>query len=481
MNNKCFQIEGILQELAMYLFRNHVFIAAICLSSISAISHAETYYVASTTGGAAWPQCTNISTPCNGRTAVENAVAGDIVYFRGGTYDPAANPVASWTNASNTLKYEHLPWNPANSGTSTNPITFMAYPGETPIFLDNIYGGTIGVVGRDWIIWDGFTGTIVDSPNNVIAYAYFQDATNCTIRNSNFSGVLKNTHQNAALIFLLNNRNILIENNRLHDMNDDGVAGGEEAVNAAAILSFNTTGMIVKNNDIYNNYLGIWDKDTEANNVYYQNHIYGGSTTTTRCQVGIQIREALQEFGAASNQQAYNNVIRNCRIGIWSSYDNTSIASPKYYNNVIIYSGTGADAGIDLSVGTTSAEVYNNIIDGYSVPFRFYAPASTRVSYANQNSFFNSSSMSWRLGFSSPSYTSLSAWTTATTFDANSITTNPMFVNASGTVPVDFKLATGSPAIGTGRNGVDMGAYPLSTSPSIGSSLVRPKAPLLHP
>jgi hypothetical protein len=449
-------------------------------------AHAETYYV-SPTGSAAWAQCAagtgGTATPCNGRTAVENAVAGDLVYFRAGTYNPAANPVASWSSASNSLKYEHLPWNPSNSGTSTNPITFKAYPGETPVFQDNIYGGTIGVVGRSWIIWDGFTGTIVDVPNEVIAYAYFQDASNCVIRNSNFSGVLKNTHQNAALIFMLNNSNILIENNRLHDMNDDGVAGGEEAVNAAAILSFNTTGMVVKNNDIYNNYLGIWDKDTEQNNLYYQNHIWGGASASSRCQVGIQIRQALSEFGPASNPQAYQNVIRNCNIGVWVSYDDTAIASAKVYNNVIFYdsSYTNSDIGIWVSPGSTSAEVYNNIMDGYSVPLRYYAPATTLVAYSNQNSFFNDSSMSWQTGFNSPSYSPLSAWTTATGFDGNSILTNPMFVNAGGTTPSDYKLATGSPALGTGRNGLNIGAYPALTSPSIGSSLIRPKSPVLLP
>lgn len=460
----------------------HLLTAAfMCLASVPC--HADTYYVASTTGGAAWPLCTNINTPCNGRTAVENAVAGDIVYFRDGTYDPAANPVSSWSNASNNLKYEHLPWNPANSGTANNPITFMAFPNETPIFLDNIYGGTIGVVGKDWIVWDGFTGTIVDYQDNVIAYAYFQDATNCIIRNSNFSGVQKNTHQNAALIFMLNNHNITIENNQLHDMNDDGVAGGEEAVNATAILSFNTTGMIVRNNDIYNNYLGIWDKDTEQNNSYYNNHIWGGSNATNGCRVGIQIREAITQFGSATSPQAYQNIIRNCSVGVWSSYDNTTIASPKIYNNVVFYDSSlsNSDVGIWINPDSTAAEVYNNIVYGYSVPLRYYTPVNTAVSYSNQNSFFNISAMNWQTGYNTPAYSPLSDWTTETGFDGNSILTDPQFVNAVGNTPDDFKLVTGSPAIGSGRDGVDMGAYPTESSTSIGSSLIRPKPPVLHP
>jgi len=52
---------------------------------------AGTYYV-SPTGSASWPACTNISTPCSVSSSFTNAVAGDIVYFRGGTYQvPAKN------------------------------------------------------------------------------------------------------------------------------------------------------------------------------------------------------------------------------------------------------------------------------------------------------------------------------------------------------------------------------------------------------
>lgn len=470
----------------MHLSRINVIIFACLLAAVQV--HAATYYVTPGNNDVAWAACTNINTPCDGRTAVENAVAGDIVYFRGGIYDPAANPVSSWSSAPNELKYEHLPWNPSNSGTSIAPITFQAYQGEIPVFLDNMYGGTIGVVGKSWIIWDGFTGTIVEGApefvDKVIAFAYFQDASNCVFRNGNITGLLKNTTDNAGLILFLKTTNILIENNRLHDMND--LEGGVEAINAAAILSFESTGLTVKNNDIYNNYLGIWDKDTEQNNRYYQNHIWGGSTYATRCRVGIQIRESQSDYsGAATNPQAYQNVIRNCGIGIWPSYDDINvITSAKVYNNVIFYDSSlsNAESGIIASTDSHATEIYNNIIDGYSIPVRYYSPVATTVLYSNQNSFFNTSSMTWRAGYAGPSYSPLSAWTTATTFDANSILTDPRFVNAGGTNPADYKLAGGSPALGAGRNGTDnIGAYPTSTSPSIGSSLVRPKAPVLLP
>lgn len=459
----------------------------------TSLAQAETYYV-SPTGTASWAQCaagtggggviTNNTTHCNGRTAVENAVAGDLVYFRGGTYSPHLNPVASWAAAPNALKYEQLPWNPSNNGTPANPITFKAFPGDPPaVFIDNIYSAALGAVGRNYIVWDGFTGTIVNSVGaglEVIMFAYCQETIGCVFRNMNITGVLKDSHHNAGLITLLRTTNTLIENNRLHDMNNDAVGSGEEAVNAAAILNFESTGMVVRNNDIYNNYLGVWDKDSESGNRYYQNHIWGGTTSATRCQVGIQIRNGLDRVSQPNDPQAYQNIIRNCNVGAWVSYDNTYVNSAKVFNNVIVSAaGLNPLAGIQVSSGSVNAEIYNNIIDGYTYPFMYFSPATT-VGYSNQNIFFHSSSMQWRSGYTGYS---LADWRTMTGFDtspSNNVI-NPQFVRGGSSNPADYKLAMGSPAIGTGRNGVNIGAYPTSTSANIGSSSARPNAPVLLP
>ena len=130
------------------------FSLAVLLFSYPAISEAATYYV-SNSGSAAWAQCTNINTPCAVQTAFNNAVAGDIVYFRGGTYNvPAKNFGSTY----------HCYYEPANSGTSGNPITFAAYSGETPIFNGTAggsgdgsdYATIFGTFGRSYIVFDGF-------------------------------------------------------------------------------------------------------------------------------------------------------------------------------------------------------------------------------------------------------------------------------------------------------------------------------------
>lgn len=95
-------------------------------TALSGSAVAGTYWV-SPTGAATWEACSG-SVPlagaaaCSLRTANGNALAGDLVYFRGGTY---------------TIDGDYV-WavSPKHSGTDPgNMITFMAYPGEVPVLL----------------------------------------------------------------------------------------------------------------------------------------------------------------------------------------------------------------------------------------------------------------------------------------------------------------------------------------------------------
>ena len=79
----------------------------------SGISMAATHYV-SPSGNHSWVESINIDTPCSVSTAMSNASAGDAVYFRGGTYNTGES------------SYQNPVYEPSNSGTSGNPITFVA-------------------------------------------------------------------------------------------------------------------------------------------------------------------------------------------------------------------------------------------------------------------------------------------------------------------------------------------------------------------
>ena len=148
-------------------------------------AYAATHYV-SPTGTAEWAASTDIAQPSAWSTAMANAVAGDIVYFRGGTYDPGTDHVPD---------YEYPSMNPTNSGTAGNTITFIAYPGETPTITGNNSGTAFGAGHRDYIVWDGFTATGASSAS-VLFTAHVWYSTGSIIRNSTFTGVANNGSNN---------------------------------------------------------------------------------------------------------------------------------------------------------------------------------------------------------------------------------------------------------------------------------------------
>ena len=113
----------------------------VTIFSFASAAFAGTYWV-DDNGDATWADCTgstslNGASACTLATANSNAVAGDLVYLRGGTYN---------TNIA-----------PSNSGNSGNVITYKAYTGETPVLTPTISQATIFLDGKDYIKIDGIT------------------------------------------------------------------------------------------------------------------------------------------------------------------------------------------------------------------------------------------------------------------------------------------------------------------------------------
>jgi len=118
--------------------------ASASINRTSNIGSGKAYWV-SPIGTATWPLAYSatplIGTACSSlATACANASAGNTVYLRGGTYDDMIYPV--------------------NSGTASAKITFIAYPGETPV-ISNVsntsqwYNFGICLYGVSYIIVDG--------------------------------------------------------------------------------------------------------------------------------------------------------------------------------------------------------------------------------------------------------------------------------------------------------------------------------------
>jgi hypothetical protein len=407
----------------------------------SSLSHAGTYYV-TPSGSAAWSACTNINNSCSWQTAMANAAAGDTVYFRGGTYDPGTSCPSTW---------EYVGIAPKNSGTAGNPITFKAYPGENPVILSCPNSmPAFGARDVSYIIWDGFSGTTVDNAGEVWLFLYW-NSTGSVVKNCKFTGNTRSIYNNAAPLRIEQSSNNEVVNNVIH-----GMTGNSSAVNTAAIWLFDATGAQVHNNTIFNCMNGIMQKTgPNVNNAIYKNFIY--SITIS----GIMLNE---EAVGGSGDIVYQNVLVNNGYIAIDVYPNSGTG--EYQTNYQIYNNTiyGNGTGIEIGPSARTNQIWNNIIQqtGSGNPFMRYYTGASMPSYSDYNDFYSSGGV-WNLNYSTD-YSSLAAWRTATSLDANSITTNPQFLKPGGTNVADYKRKA-YPA--NGKGGTVMGAY-ITGSESIG-------------
>lgn len=141
----------------------------------------------------------------------------------------------------------------------------------------------------------------------------------------------------------------------------------------------------------------------------YGIHIYDTSGSRADNSI-IRNNRVYNNRGAAgvilsygTNIQFYNNIVYNNLNGVSANY---SASNVQFYNNTIYNHPQGS--GVEVGGGASSTIVRNNIL------------------YQNGTPIINAGSG---------------------TVTSNNLTTNPMFVNASG---ANFKLQSGSPAIDTG-------------------------------
>jgi hypothetical protein len=151
------------------------------------------------------------------------------------------------------------------------------------------------------------------------------------------------------------------------------------------------------------NVRGIYDNGTTAGRNFYHNSVYVGGTQAS----GASNTFAFTSTGATNARDYRNNLFVNAR-------SRSGSATGKHY--AVNYGGTTANP-----TGLTAS---NNLL---------YVSGNGGV-----------------LGlYNSVDRTTLTAWQTATGRDTNSLSSDPLFVNATGTAAtVDLHLQSGSPAIG---------------------------------
>jgi len=388
-------------------------------------------HYASPTGTASWANSTNINTPCSASTAMQEAEAGDIVYFRGGTY---YNPVVTLESCNNRF---FLGLMPINSGTSGNPITFKAYQDEVP-FIDNSANdgacnviASFGVRYQDYITFDGFHSKAVMSGDQAGLggrgwAAQFFGTTGSVIRNCTLEAI-DGARSNNSAVRVEDSNNSTVENNILFGAHQ---SGGPHH-NSAAFMLYDSNHIIIKNNTIYDSDCAMFDKQGGTYNTYSYNFIYG-------CEWGFQHTSIGPPTG---NLEIYNNIFINIESWAYANAggDSESANDILFYNNTMYNnSGTKISSNDSSATDVTGFECFNNINYRVDTAVTFQ---TSEVDIINHNLYFLSSGL--------PS----SPW------DANSSTSNPNFVNVGGSLPEDYKR-TSYPTEGRGDPYASvMGAY----------------------
>jgi len=433
-------------QLIKHLFgkKKVYFFCLVMVVASHSLGMATEYYV-STSGSSPWAACTNISTPCSLETARSNAVAGDTVYLRGGTYELPSVSVGP-------TDYWAIAFLPAQSGSIGNPITFQAYR-EEDVFFDNSANigkanpvAAYGTHFVDYVVFDGIdtkcalAGGAGDDGH--CKAVIIHQTTGTVVKNADIEGVI--TDGNNASIRIEKATDCVIENNLLHGSH---YASGYHH-NATAIMMYHTTNTIVQNNTIYDVDCGIFDKSDGNSNHHRLNYIHS-------CPLGINLG-VKHTFN--SGTMVYQNVFRNI-TEFWafdvSDADSSGFPGLKLYNNTFY----NVASGIRLrdSSRMTQAEVFNNIIHTHTAGITIVSHNGA-TDYLDHNIYYSTNDFRYndfRYNglWDGVNYSTLSSWQSASGWDANANTNNPNFVNPGGTSPEDYKR-TSYPADGRG------GSYP---------------------
>lgn len=381
-------------------------------------------------------------------TASSGIVAGDTVNVRAGTY--------AVKRSRGTTDNSFPALNPSNSGTAGNPVTFKNYNGESVILTysgaETFHGPIIGSNSKNYIVWDGFiiqevaANNASDTGPVVIDSADYVTIQNCDIRGVPVS--LQDNHNGIRLDFT---NFAVIRNNKIHGV------GNAFPYNFAEIMMYDADDTMVEHNEIYDAYTGVFPKGGD--------HISGGDPSNDRVTIRYNLIHNVSTGVRVSftrDTKIYQNIIRDVTWGLdfgescfnltcsnSSGMDITTPANIDFYNNTVYSTGRGLyfpQPQIDRTFQGGN-DFRNNIISTATYAMTTETTVLSKFS-VNSNNYY--SFTSFRIGGADDTF---DQWKVATGYDTTSITSNPLFVNASNH---DFHLQSGSPAINAGTDLLDI-------------------------
>jgi hypothetical protein len=406
-------------------------IILICFLSGSVFG--ATYYV-SPTGTTAWPNCTSFSSPCLADStttgkAFLGATAGDTVIFSSGTYFPG-----------DSIGDPYPAWNPTQSGSSGQQIIFQCQTPGTCILIANSEGPVMGAYNKNYITWDGFISTAVARAPGV----YYYDSAHSVVKNCILYG-FDNTTDNNGTISLHNADNALVQNNYI---TMTGASG------SGILLGWSDDCIIEKNTIVATTgvngtgYDGINFKWGGDRNIVRYNFINGNNSVTT---IGVIKANNGMATGATGNE-VYQNVIINAGNGaVYVEGDTYTELDYKIYNNTFYNNGPTSGNNFGFN-NVANQQIWNNIITSSSASnvytFMDYANGGDgTATYMDYNIYYVVQRFLIHMYEAGQTiYSTLASYNTTALLidgvthpDTYSYYEDPVFANAGGSLPTDYK------------------------------------------
>jgi len=423
-----------------------------------------------------------------------------------------------------------------SSGTAGNPITFTSYGTGTKPTIDRDNTGTYGIYssGKSYITIDGF---IIKKLGKGYAYAiYFTGGSYAVVSNNDISEVYYASnpypnigidihdweHQYGVGILLSKVNGALISGNTIRDCGSSAISystgdnvnlfnlgeiSNNEITNinvGIRIASGNTSGIAIQNVKVHNNYIHdfnnyyycsawhrdaihVWStsglsatsiEDIEIYDNYFEdtvNHVAGSTAW-------IYIEYNCKNFKIHHNVLTQGASINAIRFKGLSGQNPYTAGGHEVYNNTI-WSILDANNGTGIYSEWTIGNTFKNNIF-YVQKFAYTSSGETPTTgfesdYNIMIDFDGDDIATYNAAFKN------FAELQSAGLETHSINANPLFVNENNPLGPDgipftaddgLKLSAGSPAIGSGTNGQDIGAYdyippPDTISPSAPSGL----------
>ncbi len=319
--------------------------------------------------------------------------------------DPALVTLSSTTNSSTNyiIRLNGTDWLTVN-GMTIQTLTNSTY--ARVILVEN--GANHNTFSNNHIISTSTTST---STNRAVVYI-------SPIGVNKYNGLVNNTISNGSIgLYLDGNYNnaVYTRGNYLtgNQFENQYYAGAFIQDYLSDVLVADN---IITSNTSYTSYYGLYMDDLEENIYVLRNQILGVPG------YGIFFRDVYSE----QNSQSYvvNNFIQlngtSTSYGIYSyqgSYQNI-------YHNTVSLTNTNADSRAFYQIYGSNKKIKNNIFSNTGGGYAYYSGSTYGIIESDYNNLYATGTYA---GYWSGQQATLADWQTASSFDANSITLDPLF------------------------------------------------------